>query len=188
MARSMTTTKAVNAVEETKVNVSENIETEPIKAPEKKKFKDTDTINCVSIVAGELGMIGIKSGINYKWAGRGDETDVEYQDLAAAVRSSKKHIFEPFFIVQDKDFLAQFPQVEKLYASMFSINDLKEVLRLQPAQMKETILSLPSGAQESIKSIAATEISKGTLDSVKKIKILDEIFNTKLMLMTELFN
>jgi hypothetical protein len=154
---------------------------------ETRKFKETDPIVCKSITSGELGMIGGKTGINYTWAGRGDETEVEYQDLVAAIRSGKKHITAPTFIIQDDDFLAQFPQVESIYSSMYSLADLKDVFKLSPTQMKKTIESLPAGAKESVKNIASTEISKGTLDSVQKIKVLDEIFDTKFMLMTELF-
>ena len=36
----------------------------------KKKFASDEGIECVSITSGELGMIGIKSGINYRWADR----------------------------------------------------------------------------------------------------------------------
>lgn len=158
----------------------------PIKAAPK-KFEATDAIECVSITAGELGMIGTKTGINYTWAGRGDVTEVEYQDLVAAIRGSKKHITAPFFVIQNEDFLAEFPQVKAVYASMYSLQDLKDVFKLDVASMKATILGLPSGAQESIKSIASSMISKGQLDSVQKIKALDEIFDTKFMLMTELY-
>lgn len=166
----------------------EIVEAAPVeKKVEKRKFADTDTIECQSIVAGELGMIGIKSKINYTWAGRGDVTEVEYQDLVSAVRSSKKHVFQPYFIIKDEDFLAQFPRVKEVYASMYSLEDLKDVFKLAPAQMKKTITSLPEGAKQSIKNIASSMISNGSLDSVQKIKILDEIFDTKFMLMTELF-
>lgn len=177
-------TEKVNVVEDGIVETSTKEVTSTIK---KRQFKDTDAIACISITAGQLGMIGIKSGINYTWAGRGDVTDVEYQDLVAAIRSGKKHINEPYFIIQDKEFLSQFPQVEKIYTSMYSFNDLKDVLRLKPDHMAKTIESLPNGARESIKNIASTMIVNGTLDSVKTIKKLDEIFNTNFMLMTELF-
>ena len=70
---------------------------------------------------------------------------------------------------------------------MYSIKDLTDVLKLDAASMKKTINNLPAGAKESIKNIASTMIAKGQLDSVQKIKILDEIFDTKFMLMTELF-
>jgi len=177
-------TETVDVIAEEKpIAVAEKVVTKPVE----KTFEATDPIECVSITSGELGMIGIKSGINYKWAGRGDVTEVEYQDLVAAIRSGKKHIFAPFFIIIDKDFLSKWPNVEKTYASMYSIKDLTDVLKLDAASMKKTINNLPAGAKESIKNIASTMIAKGQLDSVQKIKILDEIFDTKFMLMTELF-
>jgi hypothetical protein len=152
-------------------------------------FKDSDPITCTSITAGKLGMLGIKTGIDYTWAGRGDDTEVEYQDLVAAIRSGKKHITEPFFIIKDEDFLNKFPQVRQIYGGMYSIGDLRKVItELDADSMRLTIENLPSGAKESVKNIASTMISKGQIDSVKKIQILDEIYDTKFMLMTELSN
>lgn len=166
----------------------EEIKTATVTKPEKKKFASDEGIDCVSITSGELGMIGIKSGINYRWAERGDVTQVEYQDLVAAVRSNKSYIFKPLFIIKNDDFVAEFPQLNRAYSAMYSIRDLRDVLKMPAAQMKSTILSLPEGAKESIKNIAATMINNGSLDSIQKVKILDEIFDTKLMLLTELFN
>ena len=71
---------------------------------------------------------------------------------------------------------------------MYSLADLRGViLNLDVNSMKATILSLPIGAQESIKNLASSMIASGQLDSIKKVKALDEIFNTQLTLMTELF-
>lgn len=159
--------------------------------PEVKKpraFASTDLIPCVSIAAGELFMTGMKSRINYVWADRGDVTDVEYQDVVAAIRANSSYISKPFFIVQDEDVVKQFPQLSKIYNNLYSIRDLKDVLRQPVATMKATILSLPEGARESIKNIASTQIAQGQLDSVQKIKVLDEIFDTKMMLMTNLYD
>ena len=133
-------------------------------------------------------MIGIKSGVNYEWAGRGDVTEVEYQDLVAAIRSGKRHITEPFFIIQDEDFLAEFPQIQKIYTTMYSVGDLEDLLINPDADtMIATIETLPDGAKESIKNIAATLIANGRVDSVKKIKALDAFYGTNFTLMSELF-
>lgn len=153
-----------------------------------KEFRPDDAVKCKSITAGSLGMIGIKSGVNYEWAGRGDVTEVEYQDLVAAIRSGKRHITEPFFIIQDSDFLAQFPQVEKIYSTMYSVADMEDLLINPDANtMIATIKTLPDGAKDSIKNIAATLIANGRIDSVSKIKALDEFYGTKFVLMSELF-
>mgnify|MGYP003560462989 CR=1 FL=1 len=72
---------------------------------------------------------------------------------------------------------------------MYSIKDLRDVLTDLPVKtMKTTIMSLPEGAKESIKHLASQMISNGSLDSVQKIKALDEIYGTELMLMTGLFS
>ena len=119
--------------------VEEVVETVKETKVEPRKFKETDPIKCLSITAGELGMLGIKTGINYTWAGRGDETDVEYQDLVAAIRSGKKQVTAPRFIIKDEDFLALYPQIEKIYSSMLSYNDLKDILKLDVVNMTKVI-------------------------------------------------
>ena len=48
--------------------------------------------------------------------------------------------------------------------------------------MKSAIEQLPSGAKEAIKGIASTMINSHILDSVQKIKVLDEIFGTNMLL------
>ena len=156
---------------------------------EKRKYEATDGIPCRSITPGGLYMEGIKSHILYEWSDNGDVTEVEYQDIVAAIRSNVSFISKPYLIIEDEDIVAQFPQINKIYESMYSIKDLKEVLTdLSPRDMRATILTLPDGAKESIKHIASQMISNGSLDSVQKIKFLDEIFGTRLMLMTELFS
>lgn len=177
----------------TKVEAEETATTtvaqaEPIAKPAKKEYKATDGIPCKSITAGELGMIGIKSGILYRWACQDDVTEVEYQDLVAGIRSSADSIMRPRFLVLDDDFVKDFPSLKKVYDAIYTVKDLKEVLKMPIPTMKKTINSLPEGAKETIKSLAASQVRSGQLDSVNKIKALDEIFNVKFMLMTNLTN
>lgn len=175
--------EAVESVEDTEETKA------PVVEKKTKKYEATDGIPCRSITPGGLYMEGLKSHILYEWADNGDVTEVEYQDLVAAIRSNLSYVQKPYFIIEDENIVSQFPQIVKIYDSMYSIKDLKDVLTtLSPKDMKATILSLPDGAKESVKHIASQMISNGSLDSVQKIKYLDEIFNTKLMLMTELFS
>ncbi len=160
--------------------------TETAKAP--KKFEPMDGILCRSIVEGVLVMTGIKSKNFYKWANAGDVTEVEFQDLVSAVRSSNNtYINAPHFIIEDEDFLAQFPQVQKIYDSMYTTSDLREILNLPVGDMIATIKTLPRGSQENIKDIAGKMILNGQLDSVKKIKALDELYNTNYLITTNLY-
>ena len=183
------TVEDIDIIEE-KNEIIDEVEVEPKKKEKNpKKFEATEGIPCKSITPGGLYMEGIKSHIVYEWADNGDVTEVEYQDLAAAIRSNVSYISKPYFIIEDEEVLEQFPQIKKRYESMYSIKDLRDVLTDLPVKtMKATILSLPEGAKESIKHLASQMISNGSLDSVQKIKTLDEIYGTELMLMTGLFS
>lgn len=199
--KSKTTTRKTTAKEPVAPVVEDNVkettveEATPVKETkttakkEVRKYENSEGIPCKSITPGTVIMEGLKSHIVYRWVGIGDVVDVEYQDLTAAIRSHNDYIGRPFIVVEDQEFVSQFPQLQKLYATLYSAGDLEDViLKLNPADMKATIKSLPVGAQNSIKHIASQMISNGQLDSVNKIKALDELFGTEMVLMTGLFN
>ena len=165
-----TTNKNNTLTTESKIEVKETVKEERIevKPAVVKTFNNTDEIECESIVSGEMILTGVKTENLYHWAGRGEVIGVEYQDLVAAIRMNKKYITEPFLIIRDKDFLKKYPQVDEVYKNMYSISDLQDVLTKTTADtMINTIKTLPHGAQESIKNIAATMIGNGRIDSVK---------------------
>lgn len=188
--KTKTTDTATAAVE----TVTEPATTKPSeKAAETKKEKKTyaltDGIPCKSITNGGLYMPGLKSNILYTWVDAGDVIEVEYQDLQAAIRSNNSYVMNPLFVIEDEELVAQFPQLKKLYETLYSVGELEDVItELSPGDMKATILSLPKGAQDSIKHLASKMVSDGRLDSVRKIKVLDEIFDTEMSIMTGLFS
>lgn len=98
------------------------------------------------------------------------------------VRSHKACVLRPRFIIQDSDFVEQHSELKELYNSLYSTKDLTEILNLPITQMKSAIAELPDGAYDAIKGVAASMITSGRYDSVKKIKALDEIFDTHLLL------
>lgn len=161
--------------------VAEN-DVKKVTKPEKKKFAPTELIPCLSITPGELFFVGDKTKTLYTWADANDVIDLEYQDLAYAARSRNKMMFKPRFIVQDKDFLKEFPKLEEIYSGLYSMQDLEDILKMQPARMAKAIETLPEGAKDALQTLVATKIANGTLDSVKRIQKLDEIFDTKMLM------
>lgn len=194
MAKTMTKTNKVSAPKVEIVTENEVVETEEtveeIVAPvvkQPRKFEAMEGVMCRSIVDGVLVMGGIKSNNFYKWADTNDVAEVEYQDLVSAVRSNTKYVFAPFFIIEDEDFLAQFPQVQKVYDSMYTTKDLKEILSLSVPAMMDAINTLPSGSKDNLRDIAGKMVLNGQLDSVQKIKALDEFYNTNFLVTTNMF-
>lgn len=165
---------------------NENVEKEVKQVKEVKKvktFNQEDSIPCRSLVSGPLYITGIRSGIPYTWADYDDVQDVEYRDLIYMVRSTgDKNIYNPRIIIEDEDFIEQNKQLKGLYDSLYSTGDLRDIINLPVKQMTDAIKKLPSGARESFKGIVSTMIDAHQLDSVSKIKAIDEIFGTRLLL------
>lgn len=162
-------------------------ETESSVKKKKKVFGQSDGVLCRSAVEGGLYVEGAKTGMLYTFSDYGDETEIEYRDLVAMVRTKDKTVYEPRLIIMDEDFLAEFPAVNKFYEDQFSTKDIKAILDKPINEMLADIKRLPKGAFESLKSIAAKQVASGRLDSVRKIKALDELFGTDLSLVGELF-
>lgn len=184
-----TKTEAVEEVKAVEEVVEEAVEpkNEVIKeTPVKKKYAMTDDIVCESITSGMLVLVGIKSGIVYKWADRGDIQEVEYQDVLAWIKSAAPAVMKPLVLIRDEELVAQHKQLNKVYETMYSIRDLKDVLNLPVGEMERVVRAFPEGAKSSLKNIVSSAIQNGTLDSIRKIQKLDEIFDTNLFLLTGL--
>lgn len=146
-------------------------------------FNPEDTIPCRSLVSGGLYIEGSRSHILYSWADCGDVVDVEYRDLIYLVRTrADVNIYSPRIIIEDEEFVKQNKTLKELYDSLYSAGDLNAILTLPVPKMKAEISKLPLGAKEALKGMVATMIDSRVLDSVQKIKALDEIFGTKMLL------
>jgi len=150
-----------------------------------KKFENEDVVPCRSITAGVLVMTGARSGNVYRWYGIDDVLEVEYRDLIAEVRSRSSYITEPFFVVDDADFVTQNPLLKEIYENLYSIKDLASIFRLDPRSMTDTINKLPKGAKETVKSLAATYIQEHRIDSLRTIQTLSNIFNCNFEYLTD---
>lgn len=144
------------------------------------KHDSNDKIKCRSITTGEMIMIGQRTGDMYDFIDYDDTIDVSYEDLVAAIRAKSCYIFDPLFIIEDELFLKEYPKIQELYDSLYGNGDFEKILELPLAQMKDAVKNLPSGVLPSFKSYVSTAINDGILDSLKKIKALDDLLGTKM--------
>jgi len=162
--------------------ISEEIEVarETKKTP--RKYAPDDMVTCRSVTFGELLMTGKKSGLLYSWANHGDTTEVEYQDLQALKSTRSSYLFRPRFVVEDEELVAQWGKdFEKLYESIVNV-DVEALFKLPVNQLKSKLKGAPKGVQQAVKNIAGEKILNGSLDSLAKIKAIDEVLGTDLKL------
>jgi hypothetical protein len=179
MAYKKKETVGIKEVVDTETTQNETIVEETKK---KKKFNAEDRIPCASTTIGELFYTGMKSGTLYTFADIDDVVDIEFRDLDYAARSKEPMMFKPRFVVLDDDFVALHASLAELYTAKYSSADLRNILKMPAKEMAKTIVTLPLSVQDSLKTIASTMIDNGTLDSVQRIKALDSIFGTEMLM------
>lgn len=157
---------------------------EPKKAPAKvaRKYAPDDMITCRSITYGELLLTGKKSKLLYSWSNYGDTTEVEYQDLQALKSTKSSYLYKPRFVIEDEELVEQWGKdFVNMYANIIDV-DADDIFKLPINQFKSKLKKAPKGVQQAVKNIAGEKIMNGSLDSLAKIKAIDEILDTDLML------
>lgn len=185
MANTKKTTKAKPATIEAIMSVEETVKPVEVKsvstvAATIKKFAPNDQIPCKSITVGKLSHTGIKTGIRYTWADYGDVAYLEYQDLQSLQSMKSNFIFKPLFIIEDEDVVAQWDKMLKPVYDKIKEDDLEQFFALPQNRFESALKNAPKGFQNSIKVKAVSMIQDGELDSLKKIKAIDEILGTEL--------
>ena len=165
--------------------VKEKTETKEETVVEKKKarkFAPDEPVSCRSITYGELLLVGPKSKLLYSWANYGDTTEVEYQDLQALKSTKSSYLYRPRFVIEDEELVEQWSKDFKaMYDDIVEV-DVEDMFKLPLNQFKARLKKAPKGVQMAVKNIAGEQIANGTLDSLKKIKAIDEILGTDLKL------
>ena len=178
------TMKKTSTTVEKADTTNKNVDVKELKT--KKEFEKDEYITCRSVTIGTLIMTGSKSNEDYRWEGYGDCTDVKYQDLTSLVAKKSDYLFHPYFVVEDEDFIEQHPTLEKFYESQFTTTDLEEILDMDVRSMVANIERLPKGAKDTLKIMTSNKVFAGEIDSLSKIKALDEIFGTEINLLSNL--
>ena len=164
----------------------EDVDDVPVPKAEKKTFHADDMILCRAVAAGLTCMEGRTTNMVYIFRDYGDECEIEYRDLAAAVRAHSDFIYKPYFIVEDQDFVDQFSELKKFYTEKFTVKELTDIIGMSEDGMESAIEVLPKGAKEQLINIVSTKIANGELDSIRKIKTLQRLLDVDFSFVAEI--
>lgn len=181
MATRKTTTTTKEAAEATKV-MEPTVAAETQVKKTVRKYDPGDMIPCRSLTYGELLLTGAKSKLLYSWANYGDTTEVEFQDLQALRSTRSSYLFKPRFVIEDEELVNQWgKEFVDMYNKIVDV-DVEGLFKLPVNQFKSKLKSAPRGVQLAVKNIAGEKILNGTLDSLAKIRAIDEVLGTDLKL------
>ena len=163
------------------VITEESVEQE-VKKPTPRKYAPDDLIPCRSVTYGELLLSAPKSKLMYVWANYNDVTEVEFQDLQALKSTRSNYLFRPRIVIEDEELVEQWSKDFKDMYSKITHVDVEEIFDLPLGKFKTALKNAPKGVQQAVKNIAGEKIMDGSLDSLAKIKAIDDILGTDLKL------
>lgn len=181
------TTETAKVVAQAVKETIEQLKTDDTKKETKVKkeqdFASDDLIICRSVTEGTLYLGGSKSGMLYTWSGFGDVQEVEFQDLRALMYRNSGYLTKPLIVIDNEELLSlpKWKTLNSLYSELFGLEDLDYIFNSKPDKFKTILTTLPEGMKSTIKAAAGERISTGKLDSLSKIKILDEVLGTDLV-------
>lgn len=164
----------------TEESVEQEVKKPVAKTP--RKYAPDDLIPCRSVTYGELLLSAPKSKLMYVWANYNDVTEVEFQDLQALKSTRSNYLFRPRIVIEDEELVEQWSKDFKdMYSKIIHV-DVEEIFDLPLGKFKTALKNAPKGVQQAVKNIAGEKIMNGSLDSLAKIKAIDDILGTDLKL------
>ena len=162
--------------------ITEGSAEQEVKKPTPRKYAPDDLIPCRSVTYGELLLSAPKSKLMYVWANYNDVTEVEFQDLQALKSTRSNYLFRPRIVIEDEELVEQWSKDFKDMYSKITHIDVEEIFDLPLGKFKTALKNAPKGVQQAVKNIAGEKIMNGSLDSLAKIKAIDDILGTDLKL------
>ena len=171
-------------------NMSEEIPVAP-KPKKIPKLNDTVTVNVQSNVFGELIYVDDRSGANVKWHEFGDVQPMSLGDLRV-MRNTQRAFFSNnwIFVKEILDDGYEELTAEDVYKNLMVAQYYKDVLnpdnfnsifRMDEDEMRVAVGRMSNGARMNLVVACNDAIRRGKLDSLRKIRVLEEILGCELM-------
>lgn len=154
------------------------------------KLDDTVLINVKSNTYGTLFFRNPRTGDTTEWSHFGDVEQLTMGDLRA-MKGTQRAFYENQWIyimdVEDEgyedvtaDDIYKALMVSQYYKSILDPDNFDQIFSWPEAKVKERITMMSSGAKMNLMVAANTAIKSGKLDSLKRIKVLEELLGCEL--------
>ena len=171
----------------TKTTASDNSEAKVSAVrPKKAEIRDFDPNTRVEVKSNFYGTLFYQSSVTgtvVEWSNYGDVNIMTLAELKN-MRNSQRRFFVDNWVTiigEDAQEILEWLQIDKYYGEYSDIGDIDEVFDWTPAKIKSEVSKMPSGLKNSIALKAYDMIEGGELDSINKIRAIEEATGCDLM-------
>lgn len=187
--------RATKAVENTTVSNDTNTDVKVdtvVKEKKKLKLDDNVSILVASNIFGELIYVNHKTGDKYTWETMGDVQSLYVSDIRAMKSNQRKFLEENWIVITgiadtsdeyenvDLTEIYEALQISNYYKEFLCPSNLNDVFNWSVDEIRNKVSKMPTSTKETI-AIRANELIKaGIIDSISKVKVLEEVIGCEL--------
>lgn len=187
--------RATKTVENTTVSNDTNTDVKVdtvVKDKKKLKLDDNVSILVASNIFGELIYVNHKTGDKYTWETMGDVQSLYVSDIRAMKSNQRKFLEENWIVITgiadtfdeyenvDLTEIYEALQISNYYKEFLCPSNLNDVFNWSIDEIRNKVSKMPTSTKETI-AIRANELIKaGIIDSISKVKVLEEVIGCEL--------
>jgi len=189
--RSEKLAEQANANQENKIAT---VSDEKVEIKPKKKLRLDDSVSLLvsSNVFGILTYVNHKSGDTYRWGKIGDTQSLYVSDIRAMKSNQQRFLEENWIMIEgiadldedyecvDTDDIYEALQISHYYKNRLCPKNIGEIFNWSVADIKAKVPKMTKTVKESLIISANELIKSGVLDSISKVKALEEVLNCEL--------
>jgi hypothetical protein len=145
----------------------------------KPSLDKNELIPVMNITNGSLIYQSKKTGLEVKFEQYGDIEYLEVGELLTMRSGQRRFLDEPWILIMDNE-VVEYLGLEKLYKKLENPQNIDRIFAFDNEQFKAVVENAPRGYAQLIVSRAKAKLKDGSLDSVAKIKVLEERFKVEL--------
>ena len=166
----------VEAVQPKEVEVKE--------APKRQKRKEIDRnelIACRSTTNGRLIYRSPRTQEKFTWSDFGSVEYLEMGELLTMKSSHPKFLNDVQLVIDDEE-AADYLGLNKIYDEMLQVDDLDSLFDKTNDELAVILPKLPNGLRKAVSTRARTLVEEDRLDSISKIKLIEQELGVDLQL------
>lgn len=145
----------------------------------RKEFKDDDLISVMNGLSGGLTHRSEISGRVWRFRDFGVIDKIPYSEILRINSNSPKVFTEGWLIILEKQIVEDFGLTE-IYKNILTPKNIDQVFKKDLDELSIVLKNLPKGSRQVFFNKAKDSYSKGELDSIKLINLIETEFNTSL--------
>lgn len=154
---------------------------EEVLSKAKKKVTRDLEVECKNITNGTLVYVSKKTGAEYILEGYGATEIFDVGELITMKSSSPRILNEPWLLIEDDDVI-DYLRLRDVYDRIsVPLDNIDSFFDKPVSKMRDALDVAPNGIKFLIASRAKTLMNEGVLDSVKKIKLIEDVLQIELI-------